>query len=153
MLNILSVKTDEKEFYYAKEIIFWQGGFCCRFAFSGCVQFFPLNASAEREVLGYMGDINHDMLVNTADLVTLSRYLLGTGSLDGGEYNADLDKDGYIDSFDLVLLRQYVVGIKEKEPILGEEITTTTTTTATTTIDHYNNVLAEHNNNYNYRIL
>lgn len=94
---------------------------------------FPLNVSAEREVLGYMGDINHDMLVNTADLVTLSRYLLGTGSLDGGEYNADLDKDGYIDSFDLVLLRQYVVGIKEKEPILGEEITTTTTTTATTT--------------------
>lgn len=94
---------------------------------------FPLNASAEREVLGYMGDINHDMLVNTADLVTLSRYLLGTGSLDGGEYNADLDKDGYIDSFDLVMLRQYVIGIKEKEPILGEEITTTTTTTTITT--------------------
>ena len=103
---------------------------------------FTLNASAEREVLGYMGDINHDMLVNTADLVTLSRYLLGTGSLDGGEYNADLNKDSYIDSFDLVLLRQYVVGIKEKEPILGEEIITTTTTTeqpveTTTTTIYY----------------
>lgn len=73
---------------------------------------FTLNASAEREVLGYMGDINHDMLVNTADLVTLSRYLLGTGSLDGGEYNADLNKDSYIDSFDLVMLRKYVFGIK-----------------------------------------
>lgn len=104
----------------------------------------PSGSSAEREILGYMGDVNHDMAVNAADLVALQEALLGIAPLpEGGAYNADMDHDGTVDSLDLVLLRRYVLGTLELEPIYGEEIpdeTTTTsaeTTTTTTITDWY----------------
>lgn len=97
----------------------------------------PFSASAE--IIGYMGDVNHDMQVGSADLVMLANHLLNVQVLDeGSSYNADINSDGRIDVYDFILLRQYIAGIREPEPILDEggETTTTepvTTTTATST--------------------
>lgn len=103
-------------------------------AFTMAMGVTPASAGAEREVLGYMGDVNHDMNVNLADVVTLANHLVGNQSLETDSFfNADLDSDGRVDAFDLTLLRQYVMGIRPVEPIYGEEIETTTTTTTTVT--------------------
>ena len=94
----------------------------------------PLVSNAERPVLGYMGDINHDNTVNAADLVSLANFLSGKGNIDeNASYNADMNFDGKINSFDMVILRKYILGTRELDPIYGEEETTTTTTATTTT--------------------
>ncbi|MBR2284459.1 MAG: hypothetical protein IJ874_08610 [Ruminococcus sp.] len=49
------------------------------------------------------GDVNHDGSVNVADLVKLSRVLLGA---EGSEYPCDVNGDGYTDTFDLAALRK-----------------------------------------------
>ncbi len=92
------------------------------------------NASAEREILGYMGDVNHDNTVSVADLVALDGYLIGGGQL--GEdcaYNADMNFDGRVNVGDLIILRSYLAGSRPVDVIYGEEITTTTTTAEVTT--------------------
>lgn len=89
-------------------------------------------ASADWVHIGYMGDLNGDRELNMADLVLLSRHLLGTESLtetncylvdhsfigingaDGfqaGEYfvTADIDQSGEVDIFDLIQLRKAIV--------------------------------------------
>ncbi len=53
------------------------------------------------------GDVNSDGAVNVADLVMLSEWLLGSGTLtDGNE--ADVYADGVIDVYDMITLRKIV---------------------------------------------
>lgn len=56
-----------------------------------------------------MGDVNLDGDVNTADLVMLSKWLLGSGELTDWT-KADTYSDGIIDVYDLVGLRKIVIG-------------------------------------------
>ncbi|MBQ8297361.1 MAG: hypothetical protein IJX77_06225 [Ruminococcus sp.] len=107
---------------------------------------FPLmNASAQGELLGYRGDLNHDMSVNSADLVQLSNYIENRTTLTSDVFmNADLTADGDVNALDLVVLRKCIVGYVDLIGIYDEEtdepqVTTTTTTapavvTTTTTI-------------------
>lgn len=54
------------------------------------------------------GDVNADGAFTVADLVMLSQYLLGNGSLN--DWSAgDLCEDGVIDSYDLVAMRQLAI--------------------------------------------
>ena len=55
-----------------------------------------------------LGDVNADGKVNIADVVTLQKFLLGTGTLKSWK-NADLYSDQSIDSFDMVLLRKLII--------------------------------------------
>ena len=64
---------------------------------------------AEVQLLsGTPGDVNGDGKVNLADIVTLQRFLLGSGSLKNAG-NADICSDGHIDAFDLTVLRQMLI--------------------------------------------
>ena len=57
------------------------------------------------------GDINGDGSANTADLVLLSKYLLGASEFSKAEWKAaDLNSDGAADTFDLAFLRNIVTG-------------------------------------------
>ncbi len=94
------------------------------------------STSAEQEVIGYVGDVNHDMQVNVSDLVLLSQHILRQTALDSGTFmNADLTHDNIVDSFDLAWLRQYLAGIREIEPIYNDTTEQPTTTTTTTPIN------------------
>lgn len=94
-----------------------------------------VTAMAERPILGYMGDINHDMEVGVADIVTLANHLMGgTPINEDGNYNADMDGDGSITAFDLVILRQYLTGARPLDPILGEDVPPVTTEPPVTTV-------------------
>lgn len=91
-----------------------------------------LSTGADWTQIGYMGDLNNDSQVNSADLVLMAKHLNGTQplrianaypilgsplSINGGEaienvnffHTADIDRDGVIDVFDMVLLRQRVL--------------------------------------------
>lgn len=93
-----------------------------------------ISTFAEKQILGYMGDINHDNEVNISDLVALNDFLIGGRTLtDGGAYNADMNFDGRINLYDLVILRGYIAGTRPIEPIYSDEDETTTTTTTTVT--------------------
>lgn len=94
-----------------------------------------VTAMAERPILGYMGDVNHDMEVGVADLVSLANHLQGgTPIQEDGNYNADMDGDGKITAFDLVILRQYITGERPLDPILGEDVPPVTTEPPVTTV-------------------
>ena len=54
------------------------------------------------------GDVNNDTCIDTADIVTMQKYLLGKGELAAPE-NADINGDGWIDVFDMIGLRRLVV--------------------------------------------
>lgn len=54
------------------------------------------------------GDINDDGKVNTADLVMLQKWILGSGELTNWK-NADLCEDGVIDAFDMAALRRLLL--------------------------------------------
>ena len=54
------------------------------------------------------GDVNDDGIFSAADLLLMSKYLLGSDSLIN-EKNGDLCKDGNLDSFDLVEMRRRLV--------------------------------------------
>ncbi len=73
---------------------------------------------ASAELLGYMGDIDHNLEVNSVDLVLLAKYLLRSGEISPDSIaNADMDKDGSVTSFDLVMLRKYMTGELKPESI------------------------------------
>ena len=57
------------------------------------------------------GDVNCDRKVNIADIVTLQRFLLGSGNINNTG-NTDICPDGHIDAFDLTALRQMILGIR-----------------------------------------
>ena len=57
------------------------------------------------------GDINADGSANAADLVLLSRYLLGSAGFSKAQWKAaDINTDGTADTFDLVRLRSIITG-------------------------------------------
>ncbi|MCM1507840.1 MAG: dockerin type I domain-containing protein [Ruminococcus flavefaciens] len=116
---------------------------------------------ADWEQIGCMGDLNNDSEVNVADLLLLSKYMLGSISLttenayhiDGSYYSvngseadnsveylqtADINQDGRIDIFDLIMMRKYVIN-KWADPVYiwkddTETSTSSSSTTTTTTI-------------------
>ncbi|MBR6580758.1 MAG: family 16 glycosylhydrolase [Ruminococcus sp.] len=62
----------------------------------------------ERMIEEMQGDVNSDGTVSTADLVTLSKWLLGE-SQSVNMKNSDLCNDNQLDVFDLILLRKLVI--------------------------------------------
>ena len=65
----------------------------------------PLSASAEWRQIGYLGDLNRDAAVNVADLVTMSKHLLGQQALTTDNFYRMQDIIGsenpYFDFFEL----------------------------------------------------
>ena len=60
--------------------------------------------------LPLIGDVNDDGTVNSADLVTLNRWILGDKNASIPNWEAgDICKDGIIDSFDLIAMRRVVL--------------------------------------------
>lgn len=57
------------------------------------------------------GDLNGDGEINSADLLKLRKYLIGSEGLDGAfKSSAYINSDGEINSADLLNLRQYLIG-------------------------------------------
>lgn len=80
------------------------------------------NASAKQVLVGYKGDLNHDMEVTIADAVMLSKHLLNAEPLSAdSSINADMDNDSIVDVFDLIMLRKYLTGELELAGIYNEE--------------------------------
>ena len=79
--------------------------------------------TAEKQLLGYLGDVNFDSTISVADAVLLQKSLV-TGldglSTDPNMQNADVNEDGHIDVFDAVLLRRCVLGECEWKGIYSE---------------------------------
>lgn len=99
---------------------------------------FPLtNASAKQTIVGYKGDVDHDMQLTSADAVILTKHLLRREAItEDKAYNADVNDDGVVDSFDLVILRKCLSGMLDPIGIYEEipdETTTTTTASETST--------------------
>lgn len=79
------------------------------------------NASAKQVLAGYRGDINHDMEVNSADLVLLSQHIMRINSIsEDCAINADLNDDSLVDVYDLICLRQCLIGERELIGIYSE---------------------------------
>ena len=55
------------------------------------------------------GDVNHDGAVDSADVITLRRYLNGDRDLEYQEIALDISNDGTVDETDIDLLRQAIV--------------------------------------------
>lgn len=79
-------------------------------------------ASAQNTLIGYKGDLNHDLTVSVADAVILSSYLNTTASISSDDtVYADLNSDSIVDIFDLIALRKCIAG--KQEPIgIYEEV-------------------------------
>lgn len=128
-------------------------------------------AIAGWEQIGCMGDLNQDSEVNIADLLLLSKHILGKTPLttentyhiegkyysingseedDSTEYlqTADITQDGRIDIFDLIMMRRYVIN-RYNEPVYiwTDDSETSTmssvTTTGTTTNATVSDLLSE----------
>lgn len=68
-------------------------------------------AAAESDDMPVLkADINGDYLINSQDMVLMSKYLLGSGELTAEQAErADFDGDGVIDTFDLLGMRKIYV--------------------------------------------
>ncbi len=126
---------------------------------SVCTVATPVIASWHQ--IGSMGDINNDSKVSIADMILLSKYILGEISLtsenayhiNGKSYSvngrteddsvdylqtADINQDGRIDIFDLIMMRKYIVN-QWSEPVYiweddKETATSSSAVTVTTTV-------------------
>lgn len=76
-------------------------------------------AKTEQRLVGYMGDLNFDMLVNSEDVCILSDYLLTNEAVLAPDIavRADLNKDQCLDARDLSLLKRTSLSITEPEEI------------------------------------
>ncbi len=73
----------------------------------------PLQVEAgEVTIFRYLlADVNNDMLIDSADVVKLARYLVYMET-EINTYGADVNKDGEIDGRDLIKLSRYMVGLE-----------------------------------------
>ena len=78
----------------------------------------PLATDAEIEAGGILGDANDDGLFTIADIVTLQKWLLGSGTLPKWKA-ADFNKDDTINIIDLCLMKRALLEapVKEPEPV------------------------------------
>lgn len=113
-------------------------------------------AIAGWQQIGCMGDLNSDTEVNIADLLLLSKYMLGRVplttenayhiggkdySINGSEEDrsieylqtADVNQDGRIDIFDLIMMRRYVIDKLNDSVYIWTDEAETSTTSATET--------------------
>lgn len=79
-------------------------------------------AMTEQRLIGYMGDLDGDMLVDAADVYILSEQLLTSNALLDPDlaFRADLNKDQCMDARDLSLLKRVALGGAEPEGIYEE---------------------------------
>ena len=112
-----------------------------------------MNASADWETCGLMGDLNGDKQVNASDLVIMARHLHGASpltdencisfdkdkavSINGADYyyttyveTADLDQDQKVNVYDLIRLRE-LVSLNWGPPVYVWEETPAATSTTT----------------------
>lgn len=62
-------------------------------------------------------DVNGDYLINSQDMVLLSKFLLGAGELSSEQaQRADFDGDGVVDTFDLISMRKSCVRNAVNDP-------------------------------------
>ncbi|MGN0622026.1 MAG: dockerin type I domain-containing protein [Porcipelethomonas sp.] len=63
----------------------------------------------------YLGDVNTDTIINSEDVVKLSRSLLGTETIEGeiACSLADLNRDDMVNTYDLIILKRCVMGVRE----------------------------------------
>ena len=64
------------------------------------------------------GDVNGDARINTADIITLRRYIVGGYNIKLEDYQlkaADVNKDGMINSADVIIIRRAIAGGYKKE--------------------------------------
>ncbi|HRR77240.1 MAG TPA: dockerin type I domain-containing protein [Ruminococcus sp.] len=72
-------------------------------------------------IIGYVGDINGNDMVDMGDLVLLSKYIKGIGEYSEEYYErSDLDGDDIVDGFDLTRLRQYLLDELPPDPIYDD---------------------------------
>ncbi|MFW5972164.1 MAG: glycoside hydrolase family 9 protein [Bacillota bacterium] len=76
------------------------------------------NSSGDTDSLTLDGDVNDDGFVNSIDIVTLRRYLVGN-DINISIKNADTKRDGFIDSLDYAQLRRILLG-----SIVNDEVIT-----------------------------
>lgn len=69
-----------------------------------------MTSTTESDPLPFMGDVNFDGEVSLADVVFLTKYLLGEQTLSSNVWTlADLDQNGRVNGMDLALLRQLLI--------------------------------------------
>ncbi len=56
------------------------------------------------------GDTNNDGIINTKDMIFLSRAVAGGWDVKLNETSADVNKDGKVNMADVILLRRYLAG-------------------------------------------
>lgn len=64
-----------------------------------------------------IADVNNDLLIDSADVVMLARYLVGLET-EINTYGADVNEDGVINGRDLVKLARYMVGMEMIDGII-----------------------------------
>lgn len=64
-----------------------------------------------------VADVNNDLLIDSADVVMLARYLVGLET-EINTRGADVNEDGAIDGRDLVKLARYMVGLEMIDGII-----------------------------------
>ena len=79
----------------------------------------PLTVEAgEITIFRYLvADVDNDMVVSSADVVKLARYLVYMET-EINTFGADVNKDGEIDGRDLVKLSRYMVGMEQIDGII-----------------------------------
>lgn len=71
------------------------------------INYFSLDGAS---ITGTLGDINSDGSIDSIDLMTIKKHLLGIEELQNITL-ADLDASGSIDALDFALMKQYLLGI------------------------------------------
>ena len=78
---------------------------------TGCTIDISNNDGSDSYTYVMYGDLNGDGEINSADLLKLRKYLIGSESLDGAyKSSAYINEDSEINSADLLKLRQYLIG-------------------------------------------